>query len=163
MRRRRWLVGAFGVLAGSTLGYAGWRAFRSDSVGECYACKRPIHAHSKTVAFADGRSRVFCCPACALSEQEQTGKPITITRLTSFLTGEPIAPQNAYVVRGSDVNMCIRDRRMIDSDKRPAALHFDRCAPSLNAFAQLSEAQQFARQHGGEVVPFQEAAAAYSK
>jgi len=162
MKRRRWLVGVLSVLAGSTLGYAGWRAFRSGTV-ECYACKRPIHDHSKTVAFADGRLRLFCCPACALSEHEQTGKPVTITRLTSFSTGEPLAPENAYVVRGSDVNMCIRDRGIIDADKRPAALRFDRCAPSLYAFAQLGEASEFARQHGGEVMRFREAEAAFSK
>jgi hypothetical protein len=163
MERRRWLVGVVSVLAGSTLGYAGWRTFRSNGTLECYACKRPIHDHSKTVAFADGRSRLFCCPACALSEHEQTGKPVTITRLTSFLTGEPLAPENAYVVRGSDVNMCIRDRGIIDADKRPAGLHFDRCEPSLYAFAQLGEASQFARQHGGEVMLFREAEAAFSK
>ena len=163
MTRRRWLLGAPSVLAGSALGYAGWRTFRSGGAAECYACKRPIHDHSKAVAFADGQSRLFCCPACALSEHAQTGKPITITRLTSFFSGEPLAPENAYVVRGSDVNMCIRDRGHIDSDKQPTALLFDRCAPSLYAFARPDEAAEFARQHGGEVMHFPEAAAAYSK
>ena len=163
MKRRRWLVGVLGVLAGFPLGYAGLRTFRSGDMAECYACKRPIHDHSKTAAFADGRSRLFCCPACALSQHEQSGKPVTITRLTSFFTGEPLAPQNAYVVRGSDVNMCIRDRGIIDADKQPAPLRFDRCAPSLYAFAQLSEASLFARQHGGEVMLFREAEAAFSK
>jgi hypothetical protein len=163
MKRRRWLLGMLGVLAASTIGYGGWRAFRSGEAAECYACKRPIHNHSKTVAFADGRSRLFCCPACALSQREQSGKPVSITRLTSFLTGEPLTPENALVVRGSDVNMCIRDRGIIDADKQPAALLFDRCAPSLYAFSQLGEASQFARQHGGEVMPFREAAAAFWK
>ena|SRR5215467_6587629 len=163
MKRRRWLLGMLGVLAASAIGFGGWRAFRSEETAECYACKRPIHDHSKTVAYADGRSRLFCCPACALSQREQSGKAVTITRLTSFLTGEPLTPEDALVVRGSDVNMCIRDRGIIDADKQPAALLFDRCAPSLYAFAQLSEASQFARQHGGEVMPFREAAAAFSK
>jgi hypothetical protein len=163
MKRRAWLVGGLGVLAGSALGYEGWRVLRPVGAAECYACKRPIHEHSKTVALADGRSRLFCCPACALSQQEQGGKPVTITRLTSFLTGEPLVPENAFIVRGSDVNMCIRDRGIIDADKRPVSLRFDRCAPSLYAFAQLSEASQFARQHGGEVMRFREAAQTFSK
>jgi hypothetical protein len=161
MKRRRWLV--LGVGAASTMGYAGWRTFGSGDPAVCYACKRPIHEHSKTVAFADGRSRLFCCPACALSQQEQSGKPVAITRLTSFLNGEPLAPENAFVVRGSDVNMCIRDRGIIDADKHPASLRFDRCSPSLYAFAQLSEASQFARQHGGEVMRFRESAESSSK
>ena len=163
MERRRWLVGVSSVLVGAGFGYAGWRTFRPAEAEDCYACRRTIHAHSKTVAFTDGRLRLFCCPACALSQHEQTGRPVTITRLTSFLTGEPLTPENAYVVRGSDVNMCIRTQEIIDSDKRPAGLHYDRCAPSLNAFAQRSEATEFAQRHGGEVLLFREAAAAYAK
>lgn len=163
MKRRRWLVGILGVLGASTMRCEGWHNLGSSDQAVCYACKRPIHEHSKTVAFTDGRSRLFCCPACALSQQEQSGKPVTITRLTSFLTGEPLTPESAFVVRGSDVNMCIRDRGIIDADKQPAGLLFDRCAPSLYAFARPSEASQFARQHGGEVMPFRQAAKAFLK
>ena len=144
MERRRWLV-----LFGAALG-AGCQAFRYTDAAECYACQRPIHEHSKTIAFENGHSRVFCCPACALSEYAQTGKPVTITRLTSYLTGEPLIPESAYVVKGSDVNMCIRTQDIVNADKRPADLQYDRCAPSLYAFAQQSEAARFAREHGGE-------------
>lgn len=157
MERRRWLV-----LFGAALG-AGCQAFRYTDAAECYACQRPIHEHSKTIAFEKGHSRVFCCPACALSEYAQTGKPVTITRLTSYLTGEPLIPESAYVVKGSDVNMCIRTQDIVNADKRPADLRYDRCAPSLYAFAQQSEAARFAREHGGEVMLFPQAAAAYAK
>ena len=84
------------VLVTLALAYVGWATFPAAHGMKCYACKRPIHAHSKTVAFADGRSRLFCCPACALSQHQQMGKPIKITQVTSFLTGKaifrPIAP-----------------------------------------------------------------------
>lgn len=145
------------------LGYAGWRTFSYSNADECYACKRPIHAHSKTVALADGRSRLFCCPACALSQHQQIGKPISITQLTSFLTGSALSPDNAYVVRASDVNMCERTKELVNADKRGSDLRYDRCAPSLIAFAERSDAVQFAREHGGEVMPFSQAAAAFAK
>ena len=157
MERRRWLV-VFGALVGQ-----GCQVFRSADASQCSACKRPIHAHSKTIADENGRSRVFCCPACALSEHTQIGRPITITRLTSYLTGEPLVPEVSYVVKGSDVNMCIRTEDIISPDKRPANLQFDRCAPSLYAFARRNEAVQFAREHGGEVMLFPQAAAALAK
>ena len=157
MERRHWLV-----LFGAALAQ-GCQVFRSSEAAECYACKRPIHEHSRTVAFENGRSRVFCCPACALSERAQTGKPIAVTRLTAYLTGEPLAPENAYVVRGSDVNMCIRTQDIVSADKRPADLRYDRCAPSIYAFAQQSEAVRFAREHGGEVMLFPQAAAAFTQ
>jgi hypothetical protein len=163
MERRSWIGVVIGVAVPAILGYAGLRTFGYSNAEECYACKRPIHAHSKTVAMVNGHARLFCCPACALSQREQAGKPIQITQLTSFLDGKALAPGEAYVVRGSNVNMCERTRELIQEDKRPADLHYDRCAPSLIAFARRSEALEFARQQGGDVVAFQEAAAVLTK
>jgi len=163
MGRRSWLGAFVGVLMLAILGYAGWRTFSYRNADECYACKRPIHAHSKTVAVANGHARLFCCPACALSLHEQAGKPIQVAQLTSYLNGKALTPEDAYVVKGSDVNMCERTQELTQEDKRPADLRYDRCAPSLIAFAQRSEAREFAREHGGEVLPFREAAAAFVK
>jgi len=161
---RRSRFGAFiGVLVLAVLGYAGWRTFSYSNAAECYACNRPIHAHSKTIAVVNGRRRVFCCPACALSLHEQAGKPIQVTELTSFLNGKALSPDNAYLVKGSNVNMCERTLEFVEENKRPADLQYDRCAPSLLAFAQRSEAVDFTREHGGEVVAFKDAAAAFMK
>jgi hypothetical protein len=162
MKRRAWFLGAAGVVAVLALGYAGWRTVASADADQCYACTRPVHAHSKTLALVDGRSRRFCCPACALSQHEQTGKPVRITQLTSFLTGQALAPDSAYLVRGSNVNPCEKMQKLIDADKRPADLRYDRCAPSLIAFAGRDEAMQFTREHGGEVESFHEVAAAFA-
>ena len=157
MERRSWFGGFVVVLTLAILGYAGWSAFSNPNDDECYACKRPVHAHSKTVAVANGHARIFCCPACALTQHEQAGKPVQITQLTSFLNGKGLSPENAYLVKGSNVNLCERTQELIQEDKRPADLRYDRCAPSLIAFAQRSEAIEFAHEHGGEVVPFKEA------
>jgi hypothetical protein len=121
-----------------------------------------IHAHSRTVGTVNGRARTFCCPACALSEHEQEGKPIRITQLTAFLTGEKLSPPDAFIVKGSDVNMCAQTRELVDDQKRPADLHYDRCSPSMLAFKQKSEAVEFVREHGGAVLPFSEIASAYA-
>lgn len=152
------VIGIIAVVA-LAVGYAGWRVYRQAQPEQCFACQRPIHAHSRTVAFAKGSSRLFCCPACALSEHEQEGKPVRVTELTEFLTGAKLCPNDAYVVKGSDVNMCSQAHELIDADKRPAGMHYDRCAPSLLAFARESEATQFSREHGGTVLPFREVAA----
>jgi hypothetical protein len=116
----------------------------------CYVCQRPVHAHSKTVAVAGGRARPFCCPACALSQHAR------ITGLTSFTTSAPLAPDNAWVVRGSDLNMCVRTQELIGADKRAADLRYDRCLPGILAFARRDEAARFASEHGGEVLRFSE-------
>jgi hypothetical protein len=144
-------------------GYVGWRAYQRTQPEQCYACQRLIHSHSRTVATDKGRSRLFCCPACALSEQRQEGAAVRVTELTAFLSGAKLSPDNAYVVKGSDINMCAQAHEMVDADKRPADVHYDRCAPSLLAFAQEREAIQFSREHGGTVLPFREVAASYAK
>src|ERR1039457_5111421 len=104
-------------------GYAGWRAYQRSQPDQCYACQRLIHAHSRTVATDRGTSRLLCCPACALSEQRQEGKAVRVTELTAFLSGAKLSPNDAYVVKGSDVNMCAHAHEMTDAYKRPADVH----------------------------------------
>ena len=160
MKGTRWLAVVAIIAVVAALGYLGYRAFRGAQPEMCYACQRPIHAHSRTVAVVKGHQRLFCCPACALSEHEQEGQPVRIAELTSILTGAKLSPNDAYVVKGSDVNMCAHAHEMIDADKRPAGVLYDRCSPSLLAFGQRSEAVQFAHEHGGEVLAFKEVMAA---
>jgi hypothetical protein len=152
----RWFAAVAAIVVVAALGYIGFRAYRGAQPEICYACQRPIHAHSRAVAIVNGRAKMFCCPACALSEHEQEGRPVRIVELTSFLTGAKLSPNEAYVVKGSDVNMCARAHEMIDADKRPAGVLYDRCSPSLIAFGQRSEAIEFAREHGGEVLAFKD-------
>jgi hypothetical protein len=160
MTGTRWFVAVAILAVVAALGYVGFRAYRSAQPEMCYACQRPIHAHSRTVAVVNGRARLFCCPACALSEHEQEGQQVRIAELTSLLTGAKLSPNEAYVVKGSDVNMCAHAHEMIDADKRPAGVLYDRCSPSLIAFGQRSEAVQFAHEHGGEVLAFKDVMAA---
>jgi hypothetical protein len=145
------------------LGYVGYRVYRGAEAQQCYACQRPIHAHTRTVGLVNGHRRLFCCPACALTEHEQAGKPIQIIELTEFLTGEKLSPSAAFIVKGSDINMCIRSHGLIDADKQTATEQYDRCSPSMLAFGKRSEAVQFAREHGGEVLPFTSVVAAFSR
>ena len=59
--------------------------------------------------------------------------------------------------------MCVASREIINADKRAADAHYDRCVPSLLAFAQRSEAADFAREHGGQVLAFKDAATAFAQ
>ena len=163
MTGKSWLamLGVIAVAVG--VGYAALKLYRTSQIEECYACQRAIHAHSRTVAVAKGKSRVFCCPACALSEHEQERKPILITELTDFPSGAKLSPDTAFLVKGSDVNMCAHKHELVDADKRPAGVRYDRCAPSLLAFGRRTDAVQFTHQHGGEVLRFGEIVAAFSQ
>ena len=162
MTGKRWLVALAVVAIGLGLGYTALKVYRGSQPESCYACQRPIHQHSRTVAFVNGRPKIFCCPACALSEHAQEGKPIRVTELTSFLTGAKLPANEAFVVKGSNVNMCVTTDWVIGAEKQPAHVTYDRCAPSLIAFGQQSEALEFAMEHGGQVFPFSEIVTAFA-
>ena len=44
----------------------------------------------------------------------------------------------------------------VSGDKQPMHVHFDRCSPSLLAFAKREAAEAFMREHGGRMVRFSE-------
>ena len=163
MGLRRGIVTLSVIAVALFAGHFGVNMYRHAQPKECYACKRPIHAHSRTVAFSNGQAKLFCCPACALSERRQEGKPVEVKELTAFLTGAKLSPTFAYVVQGSDVNMCARTQELLDADKHAVERHYDRCAPSLLAFSEKKEALEFSRQHGGAVLSFPEAAASFGQ
>ena len=163
MTGKHWVVILLVTAVVAALGYAGFKTYRDSQADSCYACQRPIHAHMRTVAISHGKPRVFCCPACALAEREQEGKPIRVTELTDFQTGAKLSPAEAFVVKGSDVNMCARTHELMDTDKRAASVEYDRCAPSLLAFGNQNDAAQFARAHGGDVLKFSAVVAALSR
>jgi len=159
---KRWLavIAFLAVVVG--LGYAAFRTYDRLQPEQCYACARPIHGHSRTIAMVDGKPRTFCCPACALSEQAQEGKPIRIVELTDYVTGAKLSPKGAFLVKESDVNLCVRSHCLLDADKHAAQLHFDRCLPGLLAFGSEGQAARFAHEHGGQVLPFDAVVAQFS-
>jgi hypothetical protein len=149
------------VLVISALSFAGVRYVRERSSETCSACQRPAHVHTRTIAVIDGKQKTYCCPACALSEHRQTQRTVDVRSLTDYLTGAAIPPDRAFLVRGSDVHSCGHAVAMVGLDKHPMQSQFDRCSPGLLAFSGRSEAEGFARKHGGQVVAFTNFAALY--
>jgi len=108
----------------------------------------------KTIAVIDGKRANYCCPACAMSEHQQSGKAVDIVELTDYLDGKPLKPKDSFVVRNSDLNPCLDHQPAVGENSQPLQAHFDRCAPSMLAFSDQQSAAAFAARHGGQVVPF---------
>jgi hypothetical protein len=136
--------------------YAGWSIYRENRTEFCGFSGRPILPQTKTVVLMDGENETVCCPACVLTERVQTGKTIQFVELTDFETGKALAPKDAFVVRGSAVNLCVTQHTLMEEDKQAAPLEFDRCMPSLVAFARREAAERFLRENGGTLISFQE-------
>jgi hypothetical protein len=161
MTRSGWVTGIAAVAAVAALAASGWRVLESRDSSLCRVCERPVHGNTRAQAVVGGSSRPYCCPACALSEHMQSGLPAEVVLLTDFDTGRPLAPKDAVVVRGSDVRSCSHAATPIAEDKRRIEMIYDRCSPSLLAFASRAAAERFAASHGGEVVEFRTLAVLY--
>lgn len=138
------------------VGYAGWTIYRDSRTGYCEFSARPVHTQTKAVALVDGEKKIFCCPACAFTLRAQTGQSVNFLELTDYETARPLAPEGAFVVRGSEVNMCVTQHMLLEENKQAAPMDFDRCMPSLVAFARREAAEHFLQVHGGTLVSFQE-------
>lgn len=164
MERTRIAIGFAVVLViGLGLSSLGCQSQGPSAAGVCSACRRPIHAHSLTVARFGDRQEAFCCPACALSVRLQTKDPVKIVELSDYRTGAKLRPEQAYVVRGSDVNMCARQQPLIDENKEPHPVQYDRCSPGILAFGTKDAAVRFSENHGGTFMRFDELAASFAK
>jgi hypothetical protein len=159
MQRRSVIACIVGILVLAGLGYSAWHYVKERSAQSCKACTRAVHPHMKTVAMVDGKRSVYCCPACALSAHQQSGKQVQVVELTDFLSNGPLKPESSYVVRNSDVNPCLQHHPAVGENNQPLEPHFDRCSPSVLAFQDQRSAGAFASEHGGQVLKFSDFAA----
>ena len=134
--------------------YTAWQWREGSRSDSCRVCQRHLHAGSQVVALKQGRKEAFCCPTCAVTLGSQAGQAVTVVELTDFETGSRIAPDAAYVVQGSDINLCLQHPMLTDSQKQPASMQFDRCSPSVLAFSSQEAAEAFRQEHGGRLLPF---------
>ena len=163
MQRRSALTGIVAILVLAGLGYPAWRFVEERSDQLCSACRRPVHSQMKTVAMVDGKRGVYCCLACARSEQQQSGRRVQVVETTDFLSSNPLHPENSYLVRNSDVSPCLLHNPAVGENNQPLEAHFDRCAPSVLAFQDQKAAAAFASQHGGQVLRFSDFASEFHR
>ncbi len=152
--RRAFVVGlavALGLLAGlATPRLSHW--WTKPQPGHCPICQRHEHAESAVEFQAQGEGVTrACCLSCALSYGRQAAKPVTIVRLTDHETGKPLAPGDATLLVGSDVSPCIHDAGPPRLAEGAVPVQWDRCLPSVLAFASGEAAETFRRHHGGRI------------
>lgn len=137
------------VVAALALG--GYWLLQRTAPDTCRICQRPIHAEARAVIEVDGRQEAVCCARCALTRKQQQHRPVRLLEVTDYVTRSPLRPEAAYYVEGSRIVLCQSHEPVLDESKHPYTRVFDRCVPSLYAFARREEAQAFARQNGGTV------------
>ena len=122
----------------------------------CFVCQRPLHPSQTFVVLSQGgRARQACCPRCGLRFViESNGTP---SQATDFSNGKFIAAETAFYLEGSDLMQCCGGTTMRADSGMICEAHYDRCLPSLVAFANLSHARAYRQEHGGRLLDLAEA------
>ena len=139
------LAGVLGIVAGAAL----WQIYRRQQE-VCPFSNRQVHSGSRAVVEVAGERRPTCCIRCALTAKRQ-GMKARLVEVSDFASGEALAPDAAFYVSGSPVVLCERHEPKLDAEKHVYQPVFDRCEPSIFAFARREQAEEFARGNGGAV------------
>ena len=126
----------------------------------CAVCQRDeCKAMAFRVMLDNGKTVETCCPRCGLHYVATLGRTPRALQATDFATGKWIDAKSAVFVSGSDVSGCSAMESRRDAQGCCLMKAYDRCLPSLAAFADRSAAAEFQRRHGGELLAFSELSA----
>lgn len=118
--------------------------------GYCPVCRRHEHGDSVVRVRAAGEGvREVCCLSCALNYGRQEGKELAVITVTDHENGTAIAPDGATFIVGSEVSPCTHAGHPLRVDGETLPVHWDRCLPSVLAFASAEAAAVFQAEHGG--------------
>jgi hypothetical protein len=153
-------TGAWAGLAvvglGAVLGYLVWTGAIAGGQPVCEVCRRELHPGAGfTIAGPDGARQRTCCPRCGLRVVIQRGGKAL--EAVDFQTGKAIPAADAVYVEGSDIMECCSGSGFRTDEGTYSDIQYDRCLPTLVAFARREDAAAAAREHGGRVIGFEEA------
>ena len=116
---------------------------------KCGVCHREVHAATRAIVTGGGTRIITCCPRCALHYLQDSGRDPALLRLTDHERGGALAWNEAWLLEGSDETPCLHEPPVMDETHTATHLCYDRCLPSLLAFASEPAARAFMDQHGG--------------
>jgi hypothetical protein len=119
----------------------------------CAVCQRDeCKGMAFRVTLNNGKTIETCCPRCALHYLETNHVRARQMEATDFATGTWVDATRAVYVSDSDVHPCAALETRRDPQGCCLAKTYDRCLPSLVAFADREQAATFQKVHGGQCV-----------
>ena len=133
-----------------------WRLVASlaEEPARCEICARAIHPPTAFSVQRNGAEVWACCPRCGLTILPAVPPAQPVATATDFFTGKRFPAASGFYLEGSDLTPCCSPDVIVDEAKLPCGKCFDRCYPSVIAFARAEDALRFSQDHGGQVVPF---------
>ena len=159
MRAKPILVSMAAILAivGVALLAYHWEAPRRRPA-LCQVCGRTIPKQTDYRMETVHGNVEACCPRCAM--HDMVDHPGTVRRAwaTDFDSGRMICAAAAYYDEGGDAQYCTLGHEAVERETEGVRERvYDRCLPTLVAFATRDEAETYRQQHGGRVLTYAEA------
>jgi hypothetical protein len=152
MHKRTLVLAVVAALAVLGLVYA-QRA--SQAPGACDFCQRSVcQGTAYTVHLSFGRTKHACCPRCGIQFEKEHPGTARRTTVKDFATGKELRAQDAVFVEGSDFSHCKMGMMARDQEGASFTVCYDRCMPSVVAFADRKGAEEFESAHGGKLISF---------
>lgn len=119
----------------------------------CAVCDRDeCKGMAFRVTLENGKTVETCCPRCALHYLEVNHLKARQMEATDFATGTWVDATHAVFVSDSNVHPCATLETRRDPQGCCMTKTYDRCLPSLVAFAGKDQAAAFQKDHGGQLV-----------
>jgi hypothetical protein len=96
-----------------------------------------------------------CCPRCGLAAVIQNGG--RALDAVDFATKKRVGAEEAIYLEGSDIMECCSSTGFRSDEGSYREIDYDRCMPSLLAFARRQDAETVQQKHGGNIISFEEA------
>jgi len=149
-------VGLAVICVTALLGYYVWVGKIAGGKPTCEVCKRVIHTETSfKIVQADGSMKATCCPRCGLAAIIQNGG--RALEAVDFSSKKRIGAAEAIYLEGSDIMECCTDTGFRSDQGAFQQMEYDRCMPSLLAFARREDAEMVQQKHGGQIISFEEA------
>ena len=149
-------VGLAVICLAALLGYLVWAGRVAGGKPVCEVCKRVIHTETSfRIARPDGSMRAVCCPRCGLASVIQNGG--RVLDAVDFTTKKRVGAAEAIYLEGSDIMECCTATGFRSNEGSYQTMEYDRCMPSLLAFARREDAETVRQKHGGNILSFEEA------
>lgn len=149
-------LAAVAAIVAAGLGVYRWHA--SERPALCKICGRDI---PKQTAFRMETRRgtiMACCPRCAMHHIINHPGLVRQAWATDLDSGRMIPAQSAYYDEGGDVQYCTAHKSPVERTPMGVQVRtYDRCLPTLVAFASRDEAEAYREKYGGRVVTYDEA------
>ena len=149
-------VGLAVICVAAGLAYFVWAGRIAGGKPVCEVCKRIIHTETSfRIVRPDGSMKAVCCPRCGLAAVIQSGG--RVLEAVDFSSKKRIGAAEAIYLEGSDIMECCTDTGFRADEGAYQKMEYDRCMPSLLAFARREDAEMVRQKHGGNIISFEEA------